>query len=47
MNDTFAPGAGFTTPDETSRAGKKVLHRAIAASAMGNATEWFDYGVTL
>ena len=24
---------------------KSVLHRAIAASAMGNATEWFDYGV--
>jgi MHS family proline/betaine transporter-like MFS transporter len=23
----------------------KVLRRAIAASAMGNATEWFDYGV--
>ncbi|WP_442891561.1 MFS transporter [Dietzia sp.] len=24
---------------------KSVLHKAIAASAMGNATEWFDYGV--
>lgn len=24
---------------------KSVLHRAIAAAAMGNATEWFDYGV--
>ncbi|WP_114950942.1 MFS transporter [Sphingosinicella terrae] len=22
-----------------------VLHRAIAASALGNATEWFDYGI--
>lgn len=22
-----------------------VLHRAIAASAVGNATEWFDYGI--
>ena len=22
-----------------------VLRRAIAASGMGNATEWFDYGV--
>ena len=22
-----------------------TLHRAIAASAMGNATEWFDYGI--
>lgn len=38
-------GAGFTTPEENSPAGKKVLRRAIAASAMGNATEWFDYGV--
>jgi MHS family proline/betaine transporter-like MFS transporter len=27
----------FTVP-------KPVLHRAIAASAMGNAVEWFDYG---
>lgn len=24
---------------------KPVLHKAIAASAMGNAVEWFDYGV--
>ena len=22
-----------------------MLHRAIAASAIGNATEWFDYGI--
>ena len=32
-----------------SAAGTQVtaatLHRAIAASAMGNATEWFDYGI--
>lgn len=28
---------------ETTPAG--VLHRAIAASAIGNATEWFDYGI--
>ena len=32
-------------PDPQSAEGRKVLHRAIAASAMGNATEWFDYGV--
>lgn len=38
-------GAGFAAPEENSPAGKKVLRRAIAASAMGNATEWFDYGV--
>jgi MHS family proline/betaine transporter-like MFS transporter len=24
---------------------RSLLHRAIAASAMGNATEWFDYGI--
>ena len=24
---------------------RSVLHRAIAASAIGNATEWFDYGI--
>ncbi|MBI1180845.1 MAG: MFS transporter [Alphaproteobacteria bacterium] len=24
---------------------RRVLQRAIAASAMGNATEWFDYGI--
>ena len=22
-----------------------MLHRAIAASALGNMTEWFDYGI--
>jgi MHS family proline/betaine transporter-like MFS transporter len=29
----------------TAAVPKAVLHRAIAASAMGNATEWFDYGI--
>ncbi|MDI1365165.1 MAG: MFS transporter, partial [bacterium] len=24
---------------------KAALHRAVAASAIGNATEWFDYGI--
>ncbi|MBC7301174.1 MAG: MFS transporter [Nocardia sp.] len=28
-----------------SRESKTVLHRAIGASAIGNAVEWFDYGV--
>lgn len=28
-----------------SRVEQAVLHRAIAASAIGNATEWFDYGI--
>ncbi|MGC4934715.1 MFS transporter [Gordonia sp. DT30] len=32
-------------PDPDSRAGKAVLRKAIAASAIGNATEWYDYGV--
>ncbi|WP_094844953.1 MFS transporter [Bordetella genomosp. 9] len=29
----------------TPQAPKHVLNRAIAASAIGNATEWFDYGI--
>jgi MFS transporter, MHS family, proline/betaine transporter len=35
-------GGGSTTASEPD---KKTLHRAIAASAIGNMTEWFDYGV--
>ncbi|MDN5856409.1 MAG: MFS transporter [Actinomycetia bacterium] len=30
---------------QTEEVPKSVLRRAVAASAMGNATEWFDYGV--
>jgi MHS family proline/betaine transporter-like MFS transporter len=33
------PSAGIAEPDP------KTLRRAIAASAIGNMTEWFDYGV--
>ena len=33
-----APGAADDAPPG-------VLRRAISASAVGNATEWFDYGV--
>ena len=34
-----------TTPEQlSSHVDKPTLHRAIAASAMGNAVEWFDYG---
>jgi MHS family proline/betaine transporter-like MFS transporter len=29
----------------TGAVDKSELHRAIAASAIGNATEWFDYGI--
>jgi MHS family proline/betaine transporter-like MFS transporter len=32
-------------PAEVSRVPKSVLRKAIGASAMGNAVEWFDYGV--
>lgn len=31
-------------PDEAPT-DKATLHRAVAASAIGNATEWFDYGI--
>lgn len=30
---------------DTDEVPKSVLRRAVSASAMGNATEWFDYGV--
>ncbi|NVN00812.1 MFS transporter [Arthrobacter sp. SDTb3-6] len=45
MSEAQPHGCGPANPAETSLVGKKVLRRAIAASAMGNATEWFDYGV--
>ncbi|WP_439030050.1 MFS transporter [Gordonia terrae] len=32
-------------PDPDSPEGKKILRKAIGASAIGNATEWYDYGV--
>ncbi len=32
-------------PDPESREGKALLRKAIGASAIGNATEWYDYGV--
>ncbi|MQA03227.1 MAG: MFS transporter [Streptosporangiales bacterium] len=34
-------GAGGLSPQEE----KKTLHRAIAGSAIGNAIEWYDYGL--
>ena len=39
MQDDISP----STPDGS--VSKADLHRAIAASAIGNATEWFDYGI--
>ena len=32
-------------PDPESPEGRKLLRKAIGASAIGNATEWYDYGV--
>lgn len=40
---TAFPASTESTP--TSSADRTILRRAIAASAMGNATEWFDYGI--
>jgi MFS transporter, MHS family, proline/betaine transporter len=37
--------AGSDTKTPSSAAPSQTLHRAIGASAMGNMTEWFDYGV--
>lgn len=44
----FAPSLESTSPESTdpeSAVCRATLRRAIAASAMGNATEWFDYGI--
>ncbi|MCW4385702.1 MFS transporter [Salinibacterium sp. SYSU T00001] len=35
----------FATPKTETVEGRKTIRRAIGASAIGNATEWFDYGV--
>ncbi|MDN6299988.1 MAG: MFS transporter [Micrococcaceae bacterium] len=32
-------------PDLDTAEGRSMIHKATAASAMGNLTEWFDYGV--
>lgn len=37
--------AAIPTPAPGQEVTQKTINRAIAASAMGNATEWFDYGV--
>lgn len=39
------PAGEFAAPDLESEEGRKTIRRAIAGSAIGNATEWFDYGV--
>jgi MHS family proline/betaine transporter-like MFS transporter len=35
----------FAAPNSETPEGKRTLRKAIGASAMGNAVEWFDYGV--
>ncbi|GAB3528819.1 MFS transporter [Arthrobacter monumenti] len=35
----------YAAPDADTPEGRKTIRRAIGASAIGNATEWFDYGV--
>ena len=39
------PRAGRDTTGPARGVSKPVLKRAITASAIGNATEWFDYGL--
>jgi len=41
-SDTMAPAGPAPTGEKTDPA---TLRRAITASALGNATEWFDYGI--
>ena len=36
---------GIQTTPSGEQPSPAVLHRAVAASAIGNATEWFDYGI--
>lgn len=44
--DSTAPSIGSEVPlGHPEATPAPVLHRAIAASALGNATEWFDYGI--
>lgn len=35
----------MTSSSDTQTPSKSTLRRAVAASAIGNATEWFDYGI--
>jgi MHS family proline/betaine transporter-like MFS transporter len=39
MEDLARDGRATAEPSQS------VLRRAVAASAVGNATEWFDYGI--
>ncbi len=39
------PAGDTALPDSRTAEGRSVLRKAISGSAIGNATEWFDYGV--
>ncbi|SIR65150.1 MFS transporter [Williamsia sterculiae] len=39
------PSDKTALPDSDTPEGRRLLRKAIGASAMGNATEWYDYGV--
>lgn len=43
------PGGGgaedYSLPDAETPEGRRTLRKAVGASAIGNAVEWFDYGV--
>lgn len=43
--DHGEPDAEYSAPSADSPEGRKTIRRAIGASAIGNATEWYDYGV--
>jgi MHS family proline/betaine transporter-like MFS transporter len=50
MNSHHDPGHHDELPDDTTAGSlpevdDKTVNRAVAASAIGNATEWFDYGI--
>ncbi|MBB5984810.1 MFS transporter [Sphingobium lignivorans] len=45
QTDRLHPPINAVATESTDPADRAVLHRAIAASALGNATEWFDYGI--
>lgn len=45
MNDQGQPIGAEVPRGHPEQTPLPVLHRAIAASALGNATEWFDYGI--
>jgi len=45
QTDSLHPPIRAVATESTDPADRALLRRAIAASALGNATEWFDYGI--